>query len=782
MLSSFQRALLCCASTLVISASADRAAQAQGAVTLPQITVTAPSPITRRPAAQPQQPGSVTLPAVAEEPQQGILPIVTDQFATVTVIPNEELRREGAPTLGDQLFAKPGMTGSSFAPGAASRPIIRGLDVNRVGIVENGVDNGGVSDLGEDHFVPVDPLATNQIEVIRGPAALRWGSTSIGGVVSATNNRIPEALPCGPTPLQTYGYSVVAPGPAAGCITAETRSAFSTVDRGVESGVLIDAAGGNVAFHADAYGRRNGDYAIPGHPYLDDPDHPVGGRQPNSSARSFGGSVGASYIFDGGFIGASITHNQARYGIPGLHSSELNERIDARQTRVNVKGEYRPDSPIVDAVRFWLGVTDYKHNELGLEDAADLWSDTIHQTFTNKAQEGRLEVQFMPFDARFAEMTTAVGLQAGHQELTASSPENPGSLFNGLFDPNENTRVAGYLFNEFRFSPATKAQLAGRVEHVNLDGTMPNFPSDFLPDGVPQIGIGRNLSFTPVSGSIGLIHELPGNLVASITGQYVERAPKPAELFSRGSHHATATFDIGNPNLKIESAQSIEASLRKAKGPFRFEATVFYTRFNNFIYRHLTGAFCNDDFDSCHTHDHAHEEPEHEEPAHEGHGHADHLHQAVYTQRDAIFRGGEFQSQLDVAPIFNGVWGIENQFDVVRATFTDGSNVPRIPPARIGGGLFYRDANWFARINLLHAFAQKDIAAEETETAGYNLLRAEISYRTPLDPQRFGARELTVGAYGNNLLNEKIRSAVSFTKNEVLMPGVNVRLFANLKF
>jgi iron complex outermembrane receptor protein len=781
MLFLFRRALLCCASTLVIVSAADRTAQAQSTVTLPEITVTATSPIARRPAAQSQQGAGTTVPAGIEEPQRGILPIVTDQFATVTVVPNEELRRNGASTLGDQLFAKPGITGSSFAPGAASRPIIRGLDVNRVGIVENGIDNGGVSDLGEDHFVPVDPLATNQIEVIRGPAALRWGSTSIGGVVSASNNRIPEALPCAPTPLQTYGYGVVSPMPTSGCITAETRSAFSTVDRGVESGVLIDAAGGNVAFHADAYGRRNGDYAIPGHPYLGDPDHPVGGRQPNSSARSFGGSIGGSYVFHGGFIGASITHNQALYHIPGLHSSELNERIDARQTRINVKGEYRPDSPIVDAVRFWLGATDYKHNELGLEDAADLFSDTIHQTFTNKAQEGRLEVQFMPFDARFAELTTAVGLQAGHQELTASSPENPGALFNGLFDPNENNRIAGYVFNEFRFSPATKAQLAGRVEHVRLDGTMPDFPPDFLPDGVPQVGTGRNLSFTPVSGSIGLIQDLPGNLVASLTGQYVERAPKPAELFSRGSHHATATFDIGNPNLKVESAQSIEFSLRHAKGPFRFEATAFYTRFNDFIYRRLTGAFCNDDFDSCHTHDHAHEH-EHEEPGHEGHGHSEELRQAVYTQRDAIFRGGEFQSQLDVAPVFNGVWGIESQFDVVRATFTDGTNVPRIPPARIGGGLFYRDANWFARINLLHAFAQKNIAAEETETAGYNLLNAEVSYRTALDPSRFGARELIVGAYGNNLLNEKIRSAVSFTKDEVLMPGVNVRLFANLKF
>src|SRR5207253_7921488 len=130
--------------------------------------------------------------------------VVTDQFATVTVVPNEELRREGGATLGDLLFSKPGITGSSFAPGASSRPIIRGLDVNRVGIVDNGIGGGGASDLGEDHFVPIDPLATNQVEVIRGPAALPYRSTSIGGVVSATNNRISDALTVCAAQFQVY--------------------------------------------------------------------------------------------------------------------------------------------------------------------------------------------------------------------------------------------------------------------------------------------------------------------------------------------------------------------------------------------------------------------------------------------------------------------------------------------------------------------------------------------------------------------------------------------------
>ena len=781
--------LLLCA--MADGAVAQDAAAPPASTQLPEITVTAPSPIVRRkpvvpsrtPArvaraapSQNRQPAAEPQAApVAAAPQQGVLPVVTDQFATVTVVPNEEIRRQGTAQLGDLLFSKPGITGSSFAPGASSRPIIRGLDVNRVGIVENGTNAGGASDLGEDHFVPVDPLATNQVEVIRGPAAMRYGSTSIGGVVSATNNRIPDALPtCPAAPFQTYGLPAKAPlanVESPSCVTVETRTAVSSVDRGVDGGVLIDAGGGNFAVHADAYGRKASDYSIPSYPYLFDPTKPFNGKQPNSAMQADGASIGGSYIFQGGFIGAAITQNDTLYRIPGIDGADHQTRIDAHQTKFTAKGEYRPDAAAIDAVRFWAGATDYKHNEIGLADPADPTTLGVRQTFTNKEQEGRVEVQMAPFNARFAAVTTAFGLQAGHQELTAPSPDDPGSPLNGLWDPNKNSRVAGYVFNEFKFSDSTKAQIAGRVEHVSLSGTTPAFIPDLFDLNANPGDIGpptaRNLSFTPKSASIGLLQNLPGQLVASITAQYTERAPKPAELFSRGAHDATATFDIGNPNLGIETAKSIEIGLRRATGPFRFEATAYYTKFSGFIFRRLTGNTCDDV--ACV-------------------GPADpagplELNQAIYSQRDATFRGGEFQSQLDVGPLSGGIWGVENQFDVVRATFSDGTNVPRIPPVRVGGGLFWRDANWLTRINLLHAFAQNDIAPiGETPTAGYNLLKAEVSYRTKLDPTWFGAREMTVGLVGNNLLNENIRNSVSYTKDQVLLPGIGVRAFANLKF
>src|SRR5581483_2277700 len=468
--------------------------RAEAQTRLPDIVVTAPSPIARN------APATVTAPADQapdDSNAPGTLPIVTDQFATVTVVPGDEIRRANAPTLGDLLFGKPGITGSSFAPGASSRPIIRGLDVNRVRIQENGIGANGASDLGEDHFVPVDPLVADQIEVIRGPATLRFGSQAIGGVVEATNNRIPTGLPC--TPFGSYALGTVR-----GCANGELRGAWSSADNGLDGAALVDAGGGNFAFHADAFGRTTQDYFVPRYPYIAAPDPldapratqpgAFNGRQPNSSMRAEGGSIGGSYIFNEGFIGLAITQNNALYHIPGIDGENHNTRIDAQQTKLMTKGEWRGPTDAIDAIRFWGGVTDYKHNEIGLADPLVPSSDGVRQTFTNKEQEGRVEVQLAPVNLRFANLTAALGIQGGHQDLNAPSPDGA-----GLFDPNTNNRLAGYVFNEFQFTATTRAQIAGRVEQVNLSGISRTFPAPGVMVSTPA-----ERAYTPKSASVGL--------------------------------------------------------------------------------------------------------------------------------------------------------------------------------------------------------------------------------------------------------------------------------------
>ncbi|MDB5634763.1 MAG: TonB-dependent receptor [Tardiphaga sp.] len=648
---------------------------------------------------------------------------VSDTFQSTTSLSGSELQRSTAASLADLLTTQPGMAASTFAPGA-SRPNIRGLDDYRVRVQENGIGTHDASDFSQDHQVPVDPLSADKIEVIRGPATLRYGNQAIGGVVNASNNRIPENL-------------------VPDNFSARFKGASSSVDSSSDGAASVDASGDHVAIHVDAFGRRAGDYRIPG------------GVQANTRLHTEGQSVGGSYIFDGGYIGTAIQHTTSLYHIPGIDDAKQNTRIDLEQTKVTTKGEWRAPIDGITAVRFAFGASDYKHDEIGIGSNG---IDGVQNTIKNKEIEGRFEIDHAAVATPLGALTGNWGLQASNRKLGTF-----GSL-GALLAPTNTDTVAGFVFEQLQLTETLKLQAAGRVEGLSVSGQAPTFPANFLPPPGTISETAATRDFAPKSFSIGPLKTLPWDMVASLSAQRAQRAPAAPELFSRGSDDASGTFVIGNPDLKIETAESIELGLKRASGQLRFEASLYYTRYLDFIYKQVTGNSCTDDFPTC------------------GAGLGRPLLQVAYGQRDANFRGAELMAQLDVAPLGDGMFGIDGQFDTVRATFADGTNVPRIPPMRAGGGVWWRSAEWHARLGLLHAFAQDDIGLNETPTAGYNLLKAEVSYTRTFAKSDGGPREITFGLAGDNLLDERIRNHISFKKAEVLQPGLGVRLFTNLRF
>jgi iron complex outermembrane receptor protein len=259
-----------------------------------------------------------------------------------------------------------------------------------------------------------------------------------------------------------------------------------------------------------------------------------------------------------------------------------------------------------------------------------------------------------------------------------------------------------------------------------------------------------------------LLYDLPHGVVARLTGQYSERAPVAQELFSKGAHDATGTFEIGNPNIGIETSKSIELGFNKAVGRWRFDSSVYYTKFDGYIFRDLTGRKCDDTINTC--------------------GSGSELDEVIFNQRDATFYGVELATEYDVAHIWRGIWGVSGQYDFVHAEFSNGEYVPRMPPHRIGAGLYYRDDVWQANVTSLYAFNQDEIAQHETPTAGYTMVNAEVSYTMALNGEGTVAPKLIVGLKGENLLNDDIRNSASFKKDEVLQPGANVRLFGTLVY
>lgn len=695
-----------------------------------------------------------------------------DSFVPVTVATEREILANPGATITDSLQNKPGISGTTFAPGA-NRPIIRGLDSYRIRIQENGIGTHDVSAISEDHAIPIDPSDADKIEVVRGPSTLRYGSQAIGGVVSVENQRVPTYLP-------ERGFSGMIKGGG------------NTVDDGGDGAFSVTGGADGIVLHADGFIRDVNDY-----------DTPLG-EELNSFVSSKGGSAGISHVWSDGFIGVSFTRFESFYGIPGEEAAEgFLPRIDLEQDKVVAKGEWRPETSGIAAVRFWFGASDYKHDELerhagghdeheeeeeehdehGHDDDHDEHEHEEHghddafatgfevgSVFTNKEQEARMEIQHLPVMSRFGPLSGAVGFHWDHADTAGLSFEG-----DSLLEPAETESFAGFWFEELEASDRLSFQTALRVESASVDGT--GYAS--IADPEDPVFFTGTRTFVPVSGGLGALYDFGNNTVFRLNGQAVERAPAAAELFSKGAHHASNTFEIGNPFLDEEKAQTLEVGLKRPAGRFRYDANGYYTNYDGFIYRQLTGLTCGSDLDSCEAEGH---EEEHEEEEEHGHGHG--FDQVLFEQRNATFYGVELLGEYDVGSVWRGTWGFDGQYDFVHAKFDNGEYVPRMPPHRLGGGVYYRDSTWFARVGLLHAFEQTQVAPDELTTPGYTLLNAELAYVVKTQPGPSGfAPTMLIGLKGDNLLDEKVLNSASFKRREgVLESGANVRLFGSLRF
>jgi iron complex outermembrane receptor protein len=510
------------------------------------------------------------------------------------------------------------------------------------------------------------------------------------------------------------------------------------VDGGRNGAAIVEAGAGNFVIHADTFARSAGDYRIPG------------GTQANTSLDSEGYSLGGSYVWKNGFVGLAYSSFDSTYYIPGIEAAASKNHIALNQSKLASRGEWRVNDFGLETVRFWLGATDYNHDEAG-----SLPVPSVGSTFLQTTYEARMEAQHLPVRTPLGVLRGAVGMQWSDRDLQAAGADGI------LLAPTNSQMLAGFVFEELQLTKRLRFQAAARLESDDVKGTASTFPPSFLPPPDDPTQTQAQRKFVPKSISAGFLYDLPYGVVARVTAAHVERAPDATELFYKGPHDSTATFEIDNPNLTIEGADTFEIGFKRAKGDFRFDLSVYRTNFTNFVYKRFTGTKCDDDFASC--------------------GTGSELDQVVYSQQDAKFTGLELLTECDVARILHGVWGVEGQYDFVHAVLADGTYVPKMPPHRLGGGVYYRDANWLARVNLLHAFRQDEFASFDTATPGYNLLNAELTYTTKLDRQARLVPEITIGVRGENLLNDDIRNSVSYKKDEVLQPGTNVRLFGTVK-
>jgi iron complex outermembrane receptor protein len=644
----------------------------------------------------------------------GPLPVRrSETYQPTSALTGWDLVRDAEASLGETLAEAPGVTASYNGPGS-SRPIIRGLGGDRVRILEAGVGSGDVSNQGPDHAVALEPMAAERIEIVRGPATLLYGSGAVGGVVNVIDTRIPREPETAPLTGTVMGLG--------SSVADELTGAFE-----VNGGI------GSLAWHVSGLRRRTDDYAIPGfaeHQHEEEEGHgEEGGDEEegfgvleNSAIETDRLAIGLSLVGEGGYFGVAVSGLNNDYGVPGHgHEEDPPEEpgheeegvvIGLEQRRFDAEGLWRAASGSIRTVKGRFGYSDYQHTEFE--------GDEVGTRFTNEQWEGRVEVNhsFVEFvDGSF-------GLQAGGRTFEAFGEE-------AFIPPSENLTYAGFAFQEFE-RETVSFQIGARVEGQKA--------RDKSED--------RERREVGLSFSAGANWSVTEAVSLALTASRSQKIPSIEELFARGPHAATFAFEIGDPDLEVETANSLDLTLRVTEDLFRVEASAFMTAFGQFIYQEFTGEVL------------------------EG------LNVLVARQGDATFVGGEGSVEFDLLHRGEHHLLVEGWGDVVRAELSDSDEpLPRIPPVRLGGRFRYNGGTFRADLGLTRVATQNSVAPMEEETEGYTTLDFSLGYRL-----FSGAITHDFVLRGTNLTNQEARNHTSFLKERAPLPGRDIRFMYRVYF
>ena len=659
-----------------------------------------------------------------------------DILAGTSVLTGDELRREVRPQIGDSLTSLPGVSATSFTPGA-SRPVLRGFQGERIRVLTDGIGSIDVSNTSADHAVTIDPLTAERVEVLQGPAVLLFGSQAIGGAVNVIDRRIPRSVPEG----GAHGDVVALYGTA-----AEERSIGGAFDVSLGNGLVL---------HADGSFRKSDDLEVGGY-VLSEPlrremfeiaaeefeeGHPeeaeealefaaLRGTVPNSAVEQKSAGVGLALIRDSFNIGASVSLFDTNYGVPMRpgtvhhHEEEVEEdvgeeahaheepvTIALEQKRFDLRGEYEFGGGFLETARLRIGAADYEHTEFEGEE--------VGTVFKSKGAEGRLEFVQRERDG----WSGASGLQYFRRTLDAIGAE-------AFVPPNSTSQLGLFTLQEWH-SGSVGLEAAGRYEHSNVRARTTDLQR----------------TFDAFSLAVGSSYEIDPRTRVGVNLSRTERAPSAEELFANGPHIATQAFELGDPDLAKEKSLGAEAYLRVEKTDFTFSATAFANWFDDFIYQVRTG----------------------EEE--------DGLPVFQHRQRDATYYGveGEASARLFDAGGFRFIGDLVA--DYIRATVKGGGPVPRIPPLRILGGLEAQSNKLDGRLEVEWTADQNRVAENEYPTDGYTLVNASLAWRP------WGkSRETSFMLSANNIFDVEARRHASFTKDFVPMAGRDIRLSAHFSF
>ena len=576
-----------------------------------------------------------------------------------TSLAGEALAMRRASTLGETLDGLPGVAASGFGPNS-SRPVIRGLDGDRVRLLDNGGASIDASNLSFDHAVAIDPLVVERVEVLRGPAALLYGGNATGGVVNAVDNRIPRVAITG-----LAGRAELRLGGA-----SNERSAAVVLDGGVASG---PAKG--FAWHADVVGRRSGDQRVPLYTsVVDGVALDPSRRIRNSAAEGHSAALGAGWVGDSGYLGASVDTLRNQYGV----TVEPDVHIRLRRDRLALAAEQRFGTGFIRSVTVQGSSTRYRHEEVE-------GSGEVGTTFASRGQDLRLELRH----ASVAGLEGVWGLQSDTLQFSALGEE--------AFVPSTRTRSQALFALEELPLAALTLSAGARIEQARVTS------AGDAPDASSQrFGSATGRRFQPTSYSVGARSDLSAGWQLSASLGHTERAPAYYELYANGAHLATAAYERGDPQQALERSRHAELGLAWRSGAHSLKASLFETRFFNFIALDASGADVSI-------------------PGAAGEAPSV-LPEYRFQGVRARMRGVELEGRTRVLPGAVHV-DISASLDLLRG---DNLNtlkpLPRLSPQRVRVGVEAGTAAWQAGAELRHVARQSRVSSNDTPTDGYRVL------------------------------------------------------------
>jgi iron complex outermembrane receptor protein len=617
---------------------------------------------------------------------------INDLINPVSILRGDQLSQKQSSTLGQTLNGLPGVGSTDFGPNS-SRPIIRGLDGDRVRVMSNGGASLDASTLSYDHAVAMEPLLVEQIEVVRGPAALQYGGSAIGGAVNVIDNRIPKAPVKG-----VHGRAEVRAG------GAESEKAAAG---------LVTAGDGAFAIHVDGSNRKTDNLKVPKRAGRGNSLN--SGALLNSDADQQGGALGFSLTNDHGYLGLSVDTYKNDYGTGLFEEGNISRptRIKLAQDKLTLAGEQRNLSDKAgpfESIRGSFSTTDYKHEESA--------GGVVESTFKNKGWDSRIEGTHLPIQTSMGTLKGAWGIQGAESKFSAIGAKT--------FVPNTQTNsMALFVFEELSFAPSKAVNAGLRLESMKVDslgGGVNGQEAPFVAD---------SKTFKPFSASVGYRQDVGSGWTVTSGLSYTERAPTFYELYANGMHHATETYEQGNANNKKEKGATLELGMKFKTPTTRANFGAYITEFTNFIGLIQGGTVV--------------EATEERVPPRFSAGQVcpvPNINNAVCVPKynfsgiKARLYGLEADGRF---PLASGLFGKASQLNMDwRADYVRGQNrstggaLPRISPLRLSSALVYSEGKYSSQVDVQYAARQNRYADDLGATPSYTMFGLGASYKTAI--------------------------------------------------